>query len=619
MSITISVATGDLYVDAANGSDANDGRSWATAKASIQAAIDIVEAGFATNAVVLVNDGRYEPIVATNDIPFEICSVNGPEATVIDGSLQWARGVTNRCATLGAKNSHTNTVLTGFCLTNGIAVSNNGGGSLRGTLRNCVISGNKARNGGGSYYGALTDCTIVGNECDYAYGYGGGSYDGTLVNCTIAGNSTPYNGGGTAYGTLVTCTITGNTAKNGGGAAYGTLTGCTISDNRANSGGGTYNGTLTNCMVSGNASTGYGGGCYSMSRDYALTRCTITNNTAVSNGGGAYRGTLVFCSVNDNSAYSGGGAYDAALTDCTVSGNVATNYGGGVYNGSATRCGIVNNTASAYGGGSYGAALADCMVVYNSAEAKYGGGAYSGALTNCTVFANSASTGGGVDYASIVNCIVWGNEAGTNPDVRAYTTKPCLHSCLGEAVSGDVHVGNIVADPLFVDGVHGDYHLQANSPCINAGSNDLVVGETDFYGDARIVDGRVDMGASEYQAQVVSTGYAAWASENGLGAADALTDGQPNLIRYVFNRPSGAFSPFTGITFQDGDPVVWFPSFNPDVDGVSLSILSSTNLLDWTHPVEFPLSGPPFNFNGMLLQHSDTASQRFYRLKVVEE
>ena len=57
-------------------------------------------------------------------------------------------------------------------------------------------------------------------------------------------------------------------------------------------------------------------------------------------------------------------------------------------------------------------------------------------------------------------------------------------------------------------------------------------------------------------------------------------------------------------------------SFNPDVSDVSLSILSTTNLLDWTHAVEFQLPGPPFDFNGMILQHADTAPARFYKLKV---
>jgi hypothetical protein len=63
----------------------------------------------------------------------------------------------------------------------------------------------------------------------------------------------------------------------------------------------------------------------------------------------------------------------------------------------------------------------------------------------------------------------------------------------------------INTNPLFVGG--GNYHLQATSPCIDAGSNSLVPAgiTTDLDGYARIVDGdgdtidEVDMGAYEYQ------------------------------------------------------------------------------------------------------------------------
>ena len=686
---------GDLFVDAATGADSNDGRSWATAKATIQNAVDIASAG----DTIVVADGRYEPISTANKA-ISISSLNGPETTIIDGSLQWARGVTNRCATLGSAMSHTATLLSGFTLTNGIAATC-GGGSQYGTLENCFIAGNRAVSGGGSHYGTLRRCRIYGNTAasggggsyngtltgcelfDNSAKSGGGSYYGTLTNCTIENNTASSDGGGSNYGTLTGCTFWGNTAKLGGGAYRGTLTECRLFGNSATgNGGGAYYATLTDCMLSGNHATGSGGGTYygelancelyenrtdasgggayngtldgctlagniaaasgggaaeatltgcdvwgNAARngggvsDATLTRCAVTNNTATVYGGGAYEATLSFCQVKDNTADNGGGTYKANLADCTVAGNTASTSGGGVYNGSATRCGIVGNKAggsSSAGGGSYGAELDNCILVYNEATAGNGGGAYNGALVNCTLYANEAAgKGGGAYYATLANCIVWGNTAASNPAVYLLG-KTCRYSCLDQAVTGDANVGNVVADPLFVDGVHGDYHLLPNSPCINAGTNDLVVGETDFYGDARIVGGRVDMGASEYQTQAVSSGYAAWATANGLGAADAVTEGVPNLIRYVFNRPSGAFSPFTDFTFQDGNPVVWFPSFNPDVSDTTLSILSTTNLLDWTHAVEFQLPGPPFNFNGIILQHSDTASQRFYRLKAEE-
>ena len=526
-----------LFVDAAGGSDANNGLSWATAKASIQAAIDIVEGNADTNAVILVNDGRYEPIVATNDIPFSICSVNGPDATVIDGSLQWARGVTNRCATLGSVAAylglavvHTNTVLSGFTLTNGSTPTNgttavvSGGGSCHGILRRCVLAGNAAQYGGGAYRGILEECVL-----------------------------------------------TNNTATISGGAAYFvTLENCIVADNSANKGGGLYNGSANLCTISGNNSSISGGGAAYTE----LMRCTITNNTTGTYGGGAQGGTLNFCTVIGNTAQDGGGTYGATLDNCIV----------------------INNFASGSGGG-----------------------AYNGKLTHCTVFANSAHYAGGVFLASLANCIVWGNAAETFRDVCVYQSRPCYYSCVGEVVYGDIHIGNFVANPLFVDAAHGDFHLQANSPCINAGTNEYATTETDFYGGTRFVGRRVDMGASEFQQ---TSGYAAWAAENGLGAADAVTDGQPNLIRYVFDRPSGVFSPFTDFDCVDGKLVFsLLPCKN--TGGLTIAVISSTNLADWSNAEEFPFqagSSLPLLVGGIrfTFHHADEAPQRFYRLKVEE-
>jgi predicted outer membrane repeat protein len=60
-------------------------------------------------------------------------------------------------------------------------------------------------------------------------------------------------------------------------------------------------------------------------------------------------------------------------------------------------------------------------------------------------------------------------------------------------------VGNIDTDPCFVDPCNGDYHLQADSPCIDAGNNDAVLPDLlyDFDGWPRII-GTVDMGIHEY-------------------------------------------------------------------------------------------------------------------------
>jgi hypothetical protein len=61
-------------------------------------------------------------------------------------------------------------------------------------------------------------------------------------------------------------------------------------------------------------------------------------------------------------------------------------------------------------------------------------------------------------------------------------------------------IGNIGGEPLFVNRTGGDFHLQTNSPCIEAGNNSYVVVTNDPDGNPRIVGNNVDIGAYEFQA-----------------------------------------------------------------------------------------------------------------------
>ena len=249
------------YVNGDAGNDANDGATWATAKKTIQAAINEAY----PHDTVIVTNGVYAPIFVDSRT-ITIQSVNGPQVTIIDG------GGADRCATLGScatrgyntlrggfimarfpDGAYTNTVLAGFTLTNGLACD--GGGVLFGTLDNCLLKGNTSTGvGGGAFHSTLNNCRLSGNNADQS---GGGADDCILNNCTLSGNNTAGDGGGSYWGTLNNCLLTGNTAAlNGGGSDGGKLNNCTLFGNKACSGGGSYSCTLNNCIVWGNTAHG---------------------------------------------------------------------------------------------------------------------------------------------------------------------------------------------------------------------------------------------------------------------------------------------------------------------------------------------------------------------------
>ncbi len=230
-------AAPQLFVDAANGDDAGDGLTWATAKQSIQAAIDIAELG----AAITVTNGTYAAITATNCF-LTIQSVNGPEATTIQG------GLGTRCATLMTWDQFEafdlddpstwadSVTLNGFTLRGGQPRGANfflmnGGGALGGALSNCVLTANNPeRSGGGAARSILTGCRIIGND---APANGGGAVHSLLRNCLITGN-TAFAGGGAQGSMLENCTIYGNEASSGaggGGVAYCNLRNSIVWDN----------------------------------------------------------------------------------------------------------------------------------------------------------------------------------------------------------------------------------------------------------------------------------------------------------------------------------------------------------------------------------------------------
>lgn len=287
---------------------------------------------------------------------------------------------------------------------------------------------------------------------------------------------------------------------------------------------------LTNgALLSGFTLTnGNGGGVTGKSLLAVVSNCVI-----VANSGSGVAGCTVYNSIlSGNSAYSGGGASGCLLNYCLLTGNVATGEygeGGGAAGGTLNNCVISNNAATGAqggGGGVGGSTLNNCLVIGNSA--RYSGGVDYSTINNCTIVSNSVggqswSWGGGEGNSTIYNSIIYYNNGPSAPNIGYSST--VNYCCAPDTVAGP---GNFTNAPLFVNLAGSDYHLQTNSPCINAGNNSYVATATDFDGNPRIVGSVVDIGAFEFQSPLSVLSYA-WLQQYGLptdGTADyADTDG----------------------------------------------------------------------------------------------
>lgn len=259
-------------------------------------------------------------------------------------------------------------------------------------------------------------------------------------------------------------------------------------------------------------------------------RCVWLGNGALLSGFTLTNGaTLGAVGGSPKTTQNGGGAYCfsslSVLSNCNVCGNAAYFWGGGIMYGTAKACRLIGNSAAS-GGGAYLTAMNNCLLFSNTASTS-GGGAVRGTLNNCTLVGNTASTGGGVDGSSdgvLNNCIVYSNTASSGPNYSGtYTFHFALNNCCTVPLATN-GVGNFTNEPLFVNFAAGNFRLQTNSPCINAGNNAYMSGGTDLDGRPRKVGGMVDMGAYEFQGAGMGE-FIAWLQQSGLptdGSADYL-------------------------------------------------------------------------------------------------
>ena len=419
----------------------------------IQGAVDAAENG----DTVLVAPGVYEQTFRIQERPLVIGSrflLDGDttwlDQTVIDGQANGSSVVSIRDV------REPGVELVGLTIRNG---STDYGGGIYArasflTLRCLNLTENVATRGGAGLYATL--CSTL-----------------TLEAVTLVANHTWNLAGGGA-------TVTRNSTA--------TLYGCTFLDNIGGQGGGlaildTSRVTILRCQFLGNVSDAGGG--ISVVRQ---SECEIDSTDLIGNNGGGAGGAIYGYAassivmrnsrVSNNTAESGGGFCIYAIPEFSIDNTIISNnedmggfpYGGGLYlnymdNPTITRSLICGNRTNGHGGAIHfsdgGRLTIDHTTIVDNIAGDDGGGAISIH-----------------DMSSInaINSIFWGNgEGSVLVDFATFSISYCdfehgpdgavrLREDIGTIVNyGD---GILNENPLFVD--VDDYHLTADSPCIDA-------------------------------------------------------------------------------------------------------------------------------------------------------
>lgn len=267
--------------------------------------------------------------------------------------------------------------------------------------------------------------------------------------------------------------------------------------------------TINHCRINNNSADN-GGGIYCDHSSPIIKNCTISENNATaahSEGGGinCYFSNPIIsnCIIEWNSALKGGGIHITSASPeieyCTIENNSAPDNwayvwgdGGGIFiynsqsNPTIRGCIIRDNWSKTRGGGIFlydGASpiIINCTISNNDTEGSFDG---SGGGICChsshptiinTIVANNVRKSG-IDFVNTCNASINFCDFSNNIDGNLIGNIPFG---MGEIISTNINGDscdtfyNIYIDPLFVNASGGDYHLQYNSPCIDAGDPSL--------------------------------------------------------------------------------------------------------------------------------------------------
>lgn len=509
---TLSAQT--TYYVSNQGNDNNDGLSWATAKATINAAMSLITSP--NNDTVFVAVGTY-PACTLKNGTHVYGGFTGTETTLAQRpQLTYGIAADSTCSVIDAQSNSNYAVQM-----NGYFYYNNTYYCRASTFDGFYVTG-------GNSYGiydvanathTISNCTMTGNACGLFLGmsYSNSYYSATfqVSNCKISGNTS--NGG-----------VRMSSGSQSNGATY-EFNDCVITENTGSQCGGmSFNAGYTNpfstvivnnCDITKNTASGVdakAGGIltqrddflyYPTRNEWQIINSRIIDNTVYT--------TATTASASGSRQYIAGGisvfTHPAHIIGCVITNNSAISTEGiDVTGGVAT----------------YSYATSEGPSSGNPVGRMY--------MTNCVVANNLAQTTstngtGGIRTtaaATVKNTVTWNNKrGGENSNLRwsANQVVPYTYCASNANPTSDFAADstNIVLDttimPMFVSpsamvgastiatdfsNINADWHVMPTSPLIDAGDpNTLFISyipTTDMDGNPRIGNNIADIGAYEY-------------------------------------------------------------------------------------------------------------------------
>jgi hypothetical protein len=319
----------------------------------------------------------------------------------------------------------------------------------------------------------------------------------------------------------------------------------------------------------------------------------LQNGFSIGNGGAMFNNNssptiedIIFINNVSEGGLGGGAVYNSTsnpiFKNCVFKQNSAIENGGAIFN-EASNAKFINSLFylnNAKNGGAIAATNNSSYWLINSTISKN-----SSILGNILTHTDTSS------HPHISNTIIY-NNTGNNISETFGASSIVNNSIIMGGFSGNA---NLNINPLFKDANSNDFTLQVTSPAINSGNNIeyenagfIAEADKDLYGNTRLFDSIIDIGAYEYYEKIYPIRYVkvggtgngiSWdsASNNLQAMINAKKVEEVWVAAGTYNSPTNGFNLKNNVAIYGGFPSTNNPEFSDRNNIQNLTILSGGN------------------------------------------